>query len=59
MYHFSSGTELEVWNPKYLHVSESGGHRLFTEDGKSYYIRACEGWYIEWKAKPGFPHFVK
>lgn len=47
-----------VCNPVALHVSDSGGHRIHTEDGTSYYIKP--GWLaIKWKVKPGQPNFVK
>ena len=43
--------------PLKLAVSKSGGHRLFTSDGRSHYVPA--GWIrLSWKAKPGQPHFV-
>lgn len=58
-YNFPNGKQLLINHPLYLHISESGGHRLFTRKGISYYIRVCEGWYIEWEAKPGEPNFVK
>ena len=44
--------------PVALNVSDSGGHRVFTEDGMSHYIPA--GWlHLSWKTKTGKPHFVK
>lgn len=58
-YNFPNGKQLLINHPLYLHISESGGHRLFTRNGTSYYIRVCEGWYIEWRAKAGEPNFVK
>ena len=47
-----------IEKPLQLHVSKSGGHRIFAEDGYSRYIQP--GWLqIIWKAKEGAPHFVK
>lgn len=47
---------LKIVRPIKLHVSKSGGHRLFTEAGTSMYIPY--GWIgIEWKAKKGADHF--
>lgn len=44
--------------PLKLHVSDSGGHRIFTTDW-CYYIQPLEGWAVRWKVGPGKPHFVK
>jgi hypothetical protein len=53
-----AGAVLEISNPIALSVSESGGHRVLSGDGESYYIP--KGWlYLEWRAKDGQPHFVK
>lgn len=46
-------------NPIALNVSKSGGHRLYTSTGWSYYIQPKEGWAIRWKVKDGEPNFVK
>lgn len=58
-YHFPKGEKLFIKNPLFLHVSLSGGHRIFDKLGNSYYIKPDEGWYIKWKAKKGEPNFVK
>ena len=43
--------------PLKLHVSKSGGHRIYSEDGLSRYI--APGWLqIVWSAKDDAPHFV-
>jgi hypothetical protein len=58
MYHFPIGAPMVVEGPLKLHVSESGGHRIFTEMGHCVYVP--KGWIaLEWKAKEGQPHFVK
>lgn len=47
---------MKVEKPTHLAVSASGGHRLFTEEGVSVYVRS--GWIsLRWKAKEGRPHF--
>lgn len=47
-----------IIEPLWLHVSSSGGHRLFDAAGKSHYV--VKGWHeIQWEAKEGQPHFVK
>lgn len=57
VYHFPHG-ELRLNSPERIHVSASGGHRIFTADGVSHYIPP--GWFhLEWKAREGEPHFVK
>lgn len=57
-YFYNSETVIRVEKPLMLHVSKSGGHRVFSEDGCSRYI--APGWLqITWKAKDGSPHFVK
>ena len=58
-YNFVNGKMLYIDKPLFLHVSASGGHRLFDAAGFSYYIQPTQGWYIKWKANPGSPHFVK
>lgn len=45
--------------PLKLHVSKSGGHRVFTANNECYYVRPDEGWYIRWMAKEGEANFVK
>lgn len=58
IYTFPNGRTYRVANPEQLHVSDSGGHRLF--DGTyCYYIQPKEGWVIRWLVKDGQPHFVK
>ena len=53
-YQYASGTVRLV--ATHLHVSASGGHRLFTTDGLSHYMPP--GWIrLTWKAKEGSPHF--
>jgi hypothetical protein len=44
--------------PLYLSVSKSGGHRVFTADGRGHYMPT--GYvHISWVPKPGQPSFVK
>lgn len=42
--------------PLKLHVSKSGGHRIYT-DTYCYYVQPKEGWAVRWQT--GGPHFVK
>lgn len=54
----SAGYSFRISNPLYLHVSDSGGHRVFDADGVSHYVPPK--WIkLQWKAKEGQPHFVK
>ena len=57
-YHFPNQQVLKISNPMYLHVSATGGHRVYSEDGYSWYVQPKEGWYIKWYAKDGEPNFV-
>ena len=54
-YRFSCGNLVRIDHPRFLLVSNSGGHRVF--DGEySHYIPA--GWiHLHWKAKNDHPHF--
>lgn len=57
-YEFSNGKVIRIDEPLKLNVSPSGGHRLFDASGTSHYIP--KGWvWLKWKAKKGFPNFVK
>ncbi len=57
IYTFPTGQTYWVGHPKYLHVSENGGHRIF--DGNfCHYIQAKEGWAIRWQVEEGEFHFV-
>jgi hypothetical protein len=58
-YHFPNGKTLFISEPLYLNVSKTGGHRIFDAAGYCYYIQPREGWYIRWKPREGYPHFVK
>jgi len=56
-YTFPGGDRVNILRPLALHVSTSGGHRIYAEDGTSHYIQS--GWLaITWKVKPGQPNFV-
>lgn len=58
-YGFPNGKTLKIAKPLYLNVSKSGGHRLFTGKGWSYYVQPKEGWWVRWKVREGEPNFVK
>ena len=56
-YEFAGGDKVRIEQPLKLHVSDSGGHRLFAADGRSHYIPA--GWvHLTWQSKEGHPNFV-
>ena len=56
-YRFPGGDLVRIEQPLKLHVSESGGHRVFDGAGLSHYIAPT--WIaITWQAKDGQPHFV-
>jgi len=43
--------------PYMLHVSQSGGHRIFDMSGVCHYIPS--GWvHLSWTTREGQPHFV-
>lgn len=57
-YHFESGAKVRIDGPQRLHVSDSGGHRIFDSQGLSHYIP--KGWiHLIWETKPGHPNFVR
>jgi len=58
VYEFEAMNLVRIEKPLRLHVSASGGHRIFDAQGFSHYIPS--GWRrLMWKAKPGQPNFVK
>lgn len=57
-YVFAGGEIIKIDNPLRLHVSSTGGHRVFDAQEMSHYIP--KGWiHLRWKTKAGQPHFVK
>ena len=56
-YVFPNGKKLKIKDPVYLHVSKSGGHRLFDGAGFSWYIQLQQSWYIKWFVPYGKPNF--
>ena len=57
-YEFPEFVSVTIDRPMFLHVSGSGGHRVFDAEGVSHYIKP--GWvHLYWKAKPNSPNFVK
>lgn len=59
IYTFPNGNVYRIENPQYLHVSKSGGHRIYTRDGYSHYVQPREGWAIKWQVHDGNPNFSK
>lgn len=57
VYNFPNGATVRIENPKSLHVSASGGHRI-ANDKFGYYVQPREGWWIVWAIKEGSPAFV-
>lgn len=58
-YTFTNGNTVRIEQPIKLNVSPSGGHRIFTALGMSYYVQPVQGWFLKWRAKDGEPNFVK
>ncbi len=57
VYNFGSRGFVRIAKPRWLSVSESGGHRIYSEDGKSHYIPS--GWiHLSWTVHEGEPNFV-
>lgn len=57
-YNFGGKGFVKIEGPYRLAVSPSGGHRIFSRDGKSHYIPS--GWIqLSWIARDGQPNFVK
>ena len=57
VYRFPGQEIVEIFKPQKLLVSDSGGHRIFTQDGQCHYIPPT--WiHIRWVPKKGQPHFV-
>jgi hypothetical protein len=57
-YWFPGNESITIPAPQFLNVSRSGGHRLLTANGVSFYVP--KGWIaLSWEAKDGAPHFVK
>ena len=57
IYHFSDGRTLTINYPLKLHVSKSGGHRLY--DAINCYYVVPKWNYITWVSIKGKPNFVK
>ena len=58
VYNFGSRGFVRIQNPLRLNVSDSGGHRVFSADGRSHYIPS--GWVeLTWTILDGGPNFVK
>lgn len=56
-YNFGQKGFVKINHPLYLNVSNSGGHRIFSEDGQSHYIPS--GWiHLSWTVRVGEPNFV-
>ena len=56
-YQRSDNTFIRIKQPIALHVSKSGGHRIFDAEGVSHYIPS--GWvHLCWMVKDDMPHFV-
>jgi len=57
-YVFPNGNKLLIKKPTHLHVSASGGHRLFDAQGTAWYVQPVEGWHVSWKVDAGKPNFL-
>lgn len=50
VYTYMGGAQLSVEGARWVYAKKDGGHRLFTESGKSIYV--MPGWIsVEWKGK--------
>ena len=57
VYMYPGGAAVTILSPRKLHVSASGGHRVFDAAGNSWYIPS--DWIaIRWNVKPGEAHFT-
>ena len=57
-YFFPGGEQITVEEPAWLHVSESGGHRILDNYGLCWYIPPT--WIaVVWMAREDNPHFVR
>lgn len=52
MYEFPNGRQIQIDNVKYVNVSASRGHRLLTTDGRMYYIKPAESWFMVFEKYP-------
>ena len=57
-YVFPNSNKLLIKNPLFLHVSTSGGHRLFDAQSTAWYVQPKEGWSLKWKVDDGKPNFL-
>lgn len=46
-YEFPNGRQVQFDSVKFLNVSASGGHRLITVDGKLFYVKPRESWFMQ------------
>jgi hypothetical protein len=57
-YHFPGGEVVTLQRVRRLHVSESGGHRLWCEDGSCHYVPT--GWlHLCWTVSVGGANFSR
>lgn len=57
-YVFPCGGVVRINLPRFLHVSESGGHRLYDFEQTCHYIPST--WiHLRWQVQDDQPHFVK
>jgi hypothetical protein len=47
VYEFPNGRQIQIDNVKFLNISPSGGHRIITNDGRVYYVKPSESWFME------------
>jgi len=47
VYEFPNGKQIQIDSVKFLNISESGGHRIITADGRVYYVKPKESWFME------------
>lgn len=55
-YVLDNGVRLEVYNPLWLKICESGAHKIVDADGTGIYVHPEKNWYTHWTMKDGsFP----
>lgn len=56
-YQFPCGNVVTIERARWLHVSESGGHRIVDDNGVGHYVPA--GWiHLWWEVARNEPHFT-
>jgi len=57
-YILTDGTCLEITNPQWLHISDSG-HYVVDSINRVYFVPHASIFTMQWQVKSGHPHFGK